>query len=42
MPNRIRTNIELTLNIVIAIAIVIVLGIAVKRFLFTSPTIVGN
>jgi hypothetical protein len=29
------------LNIVIAIAIVIVLGIAVKRFLFTSPTIVG-
>jgi hypothetical protein len=41
MPNRIRTNIELTLNIVVAIAIVIVLGIAVKRFLFTSPTIVG-
>ena len=29
------------LNIVIAIAIFIVLGIAVKRFLFTSPTTVG-
>lgn len=41
MPNRIRANVELTLNIVIAIAIVLVLGIAVKRFLFTSPTTVG-
>ncbi len=37
MPNNVRANIELGLNIVIAVAVVVVAGVIIKRYAFQQP-----